>query len=96
MILSFGDKPTEDLYHGIDSKDSRKIPTVIHSAALRKLDMINAAHELLDLMSPPSNRLEKLKGDRQGQYSIRINDQFRIVFDWHDGSAQNVSFVDYQ
>jgi len=59
------------------------------------MDMINAAHELRDLMAPPANRLESLKGDRKGFHSIRINDQFRVVFRWMDGNAYEVEVVDY-
>lgn len=67
----------------------------IRKAALRKLYMLDAASSLLDLRSPPANRLEKLRGDREGQYSIRISDQWRICFEWRSGDAWNVKIVDY-
>ena len=67
----------------------------VRKAALRRLYALNAAMNLLDLRSPPSNRLEKLKGDRAGLYSIRINDQWRICFEWRDGHAWNVEIIDY-
>jgi len=95
MIMSFGDKATEDVYNGVSSKDSRKIPNTILSAACRKLDMINAAQRLQDLRVPPQNRLKPLKGDLQGFDSIRINDQFRIIFKMIQSDAHNVKIVDY-
>lgn len=95
MIRSFSDQGTEDLYHGIRSRDARRIATDIHRTALRKLDMINAAHSVEDLRSPPGNRLEALRGDLKGYFSIRINDQWRIVFQWNDGAADNVEIMDY-
>jgi len=95
LIRSFGDPATEDLYHGRQTTRVRRFPQGIVSAALRKLDVINAAHELLDLRSPPCNRLEALKGNPEGFYSIRINDQWRIVFRWENGGANQVSIVDY-
>lgn len=67
----------------------------IRAAALRKLDMLNAATRLLDLRAPPGNRLEALKGDREGQHSIRINDRWRICFIWREGTAEQVEIVDY-
>lgn len=95
MILSFGDKLTEDLYHGESSSKTRKFPPDLKSLALRKLDMINAAHTAQDLRVPPGNRLELLKGDLAGFSSIRINDQFRIVFKFKDGQATQVRIADY-
>jgi len=95
MIRSFGSKATKDLFHGIVSRDSRKIPDVIWKAAVRKLDMLNAANDLRDLSAPPSNRLEALKGDLKGTYSIRINRQFRIVFVFEAGNAYDVEIADY-
>ena len=91
MIASFNDKETESLYRDGSSKRFGAIAKV----AFRKLDMINAAAELSDLQSPPGNRLEPLKGDRLGQHSIRINDQWRICFIWRDGAAHSVEIVDY-
>jgi proteic killer suppression protein len=95
MIASFGDRATEDLYHGRKSKQARRLPPDILSVALRKLDMLNAAHDLRDLMVPPGNRLETLRGDLKGYQSIRINEQWRIVFRWTSGEAQEVRITDY-
>ena len=95
MIQGFANPATSDLYHGLSSKASRRIPQTIWTVARRKLDMIHAAHELKDLSVPPANRLESLRGDRKGCHSIRINDQFRIVFRWTDGNAYDVEIVDY-
>ena len=95
MIASFGDAATEDLYHGRQSSKVRKFSANVVQAALRKLDMLNAAHRLTDLQSPPGNRLEALKGDRQGFHSIRVNDQWRIVFRWSEEAAHEVSLTDY-
>ena len=95
MIRSFGDLATEDLYHGRQTSRVRHFPQTIVPAALRKLDMINAAHELADLRVPPGNRLEPLKGALEGYHSIRINDQWRIVFHWENGGADKVAIKDY-
>jgi proteic killer suppression protein len=73
----------------------RRFPQGILRIALRKLDVINGAHELIDLRSPPGNRLEALQGDLQGFHSIRINDQWRVIFRWESGGAHQVSIVDY-
>ncbi len=90
MIKSFKDRETEKLFN---MGKSRKYNNFL-SVALRKLDMIDAAVVLGDLRIPPANRLEALKGDRAGQHSIRINDQYRICFVWSDG-AENVEIIDY-
>ncbi|MFO1528083.1 MAG: type II toxin-antitoxin system RelE/ParE family toxin [Turneriella sp.] len=95
MIGSFADEGTEDIYHGVRSKKAAKVPANIVSVALRKLDMINAATRLEDLRVPPNNRLEKLAGNLAGFYSIRINDQFRVIFRWSDGVATDVAITDY-
>ena len=95
MIASFGDAATEDLYHGRRSSKVRRFPTSILRIALRKLDMLNAAHRLDDLQSPPGNRREALKGDLQGFHSIRVNDQWRIIFRWSEAAAHDVSLTDY-
>jgi proteic killer suppression protein len=92
MIVSFGDGETEKIWAG---ERSRRLPNDIQSAALRKLRLINAARKVDDLRSPPGNRLERLHGDRAGQWSIRINDQWRVVFRWNEGGAEDVSIVDY-
>ena len=95
MIRSFGDKITEDFYHGLQSKNAKRIPKDISKIALRKLDMIQIAQALQDLAMPPGNRLEALKGELRGYYSIRINDQWRIVFQWIEGAANHVRIADY-
>ena len=95
MITSFGDKATSDLFHGISSRYVRKLPNQIHELALYKLDVINAAQELIDLKSPPGNRLEALKGDLNDFHSIRINSQWRVVFRWESNAAHDVQIMDY-
>ncbi|GAX45212.1 plasmid maintenance system killer [Tolypothrix sp. NIES-4075] len=96
MIVSFKDKGTEDIFDGNDSKDARKTcPVNLWSVAQRKLDQLNAAFSLDDMRVPPGNRLEALKGDRKGQHSIRINDQYRICFVWTAEKAAEVEIVDY-
>lgn len=94
MIRSFGSKATEALFHGRTQQTS-SIPQTIWKTAFRKLDMLNYAVELRDLMNPPGNRLEKLSGKWAGHYSIRINDQFRVVFSFHEGHAHDVQILDY-
>ncbi len=94
MIVSFGDKATEDCFHGVMSKDARSIPANLAGVVARKLDMINAAKDLADLRVPPGNCLEALDGKLKGYHSIRVNQQFRIVLKWKDG-AHEVRFVDY-
>lgn len=96
MIKSFHNQGTEDVFDVVDSKAARKVcPLSIWKVTLRKLDIINQATDISDLKVPPSNRLEKLKGDREGQYSIRINDQYRICFRWDGQDANDVEIVDY-
>ena len=92
MIRSFADRETEKIWIGVKS---RKLPADIQQKALVKLTLINRAQMLDDLRIPPGNRLEALKGDRRVSYSIRINDQWRICFNWRDGGAYNVEIVDY-
>ena len=96
MIASFGDKLTEALYHGGKAKEVRKFPSEFRRVAVRKLDMLNAARTLTDLRSPPGNRLEALKADFEGLHSIRVNDQWRIVFRWQGSDAHEVRLVDFQ
>lgn len=93
MIRSLRDKRTETIYQG---RRARGLAVDIQQRARRKLRMIDAATVIDDLRIPPSNRLEKLKGDRRGQHSIRINDQWRICFVWNNNSAGGVEIVDYQ
>ncbi len=92
MIRSFKDAETEKVY---SREGSRKLPTDLQQIALRKLRMLNNATNVNDLRVPPKNRLEKLYGDRAGQHSIRINDQWRICFVWRDGDAYEVEITDY-
>lgn len=92
MIRNFKDKETQKIF---ERQRSRKLPSDIQQVALRKLRMLNRSQALQELRIPPANRLERLSGDRDGQYSIRINDQWRICFDWKDGDAMNVEIVDY-
>lgn len=92
MITSFHCTETESIFHG---DQVRSFPVSIQKVARRKLRMIDSAQELKDLRIPPANRLEKLKGDRAGQYSIRINNQYRICFVWDSGRASRVEIVDY-
>ena len=96
MIRSFGDRGTEDLYDGVQSAAARKrCPKDLLSVARRKLDQINRAADLKDLAVPPGNMLEKLKHDREGQMSIRINQRYRVCFRWENGDAYEVEIVDY-
>jgi proteic killer suppression protein len=95
VILNFADKTTEDIFNGLDSKAARRIPQTVWPVAVRKLDMLYAAADLRDLRVPPSNRLQALKGKWFGYYSVRINDQYRIVFQWTDGNVKNVQITDY-
>ena len=95
MIKSFGSKVTEDLFHGRITGRLRRIAPEVQRAAVRKLDMINSARDVTDLKSPPGNRLEPLRGDLEGYYSIRVNDQWRIVFSWSTGGPSDVKLVDY-
>jgi len=92
MIKGFKDKETEHLFY---REPSRKLPQGIQRIAFRKLRMLHHALSLEDLRVPPANRLEALKGDRKGQHSIRINDQWRVCFIWQDGDAFGVEIVDY-
>ena len=95
MIASFGDKATEDLYHGRSTSRVRHFPPDVVAGALRKLDIIRAAQRLQDLRSPPGNRLEALQGEYVGFYSIRVNQQWRIIFLWENDTAKQVSLIDY-
>ena len=92
MIKTFRDAGTERLWY---EERSRRLPASLHRAALKKLQMLNAAGALDDLALPPGNRLERLNGDREGQHSIRINDQYRVCFEWREGNAYGVEITDY-
>lgn len=92
MIKSFGDKETEKIWNGFQSK---KLPFEIQNVARRKLRMLNNAYEVNDLRIPPANRLEKLSGNLSEYYSIRINNQWRIIFQWINNDSFDVEIVDY-
>lgn len=92
MIRSFGDKETEKVFR---REGSRKLSSALQRQALRKLVILDGAETLQDLRIPPGNRLERLRGDREGQHSIRINDQWRICFTWSKGDAEAVEITDY-
>jgi proteic killer suppression protein len=95
VIESFGDSATSDLYHGRNTNRVRRFPPEIKRLAIRKLDVLNAAQTLDDLREPLGNRLKSLKGEFAGYHSIRVNDQWRIVFQWQNNNAYSVSFIDY-
>jgi len=96
MIASFKNAGTEDIFDGVDSKVARKCcPKSLWSIARRKMDQLNRVRELNELNIPPGNRLERLKGERKNQYSIRINQQYRICFVWKEGYAYEVEITDY-
>ncbi len=96
MIQSFTDSGTRDLFHGKNSKAaSKRLPAGLGSVARRKLDQLNQAASINDLRAPPGNRLEALKGDRSGQHSIRINDQYRVCFRWTESGPSDAEVVDY-
>ena len=92
MLRSFAGKDTERIWQ---RKNVKRFGLDVQRAALRKLLILDAAEQLDDLRVPPGNRLEKLKGDREGQHSIRINDQWRICFQWTDAGADDIEIVDY-
>ena len=92
MIISFGAKETEKIWNG---ERVKKIPNQIQEIGRRKLRMLNNSQNIIDLQIPPSNRLEKLKGSLKDFYSIRINDQWRIIFKWNNGNASEVEILDY-
>lgn len=95
-IIAFADEGTEDVFEGEDTRKARRAcPNTVWSIARRKLDQLNAATKLGDLRFPPNNRLESLKGDRDGQHSLRINDQYRICFTWTEQGAIDVEIGDY-
>ena len=95
MIASFGDRGTEDLYHGRPTARARRFPADVIETALVKLDSLNGAASMLDLRAPPGNRLEALKGELKGLHSIRVNDQWRLVFRWQGNDAYEVRLTDY-
>lgn len=96
MIISFWDQGTEDIFNGKQSKQAlKKCPQTVLKRAIKKLDQIDSAVSLDDLRSPPGNKLEQLQGNRKHEYSIRINDQYRISFQWLGQDAKNVKIEDY-
>ena len=96
MILSFKDDGTEDIFNGKRTKKARKsCPEKLWKIARRKLDLLDSVANLQELLIPPGNRLEALKGERIGQYSIRINDQYRICFKWREQGPDEVEIIDY-
>lgn len=96
VIGSFADRGTEDVFDGVSSREARAVcPSDLWAVARRKLTQINRVRELGELAVPPGNRLERLRGDRAGQYSIRINDQYRVCFRWKEGEAYEVEITDY-
>ena len=95
MIRSFADAASEDVFHGADTKPARGLPRGLWPVMRRKLDLLMAARSLWDLRVPPGNRLEPLRGDQAGRYSIRVNEQYRITFRFEDGGAWEVRCEDY-
>ena len=95
MIVSFGDKTTQDIFHGHDTKAARRIARVLWTRIQQKLDVLSASATLEDLRVPPSNRLEKLRGAWAGFYSVRVNDQYRVVFRFVYGAISEVRCMDY-
>lgn len=96
MIRTFRDSGTEDIFNGRNTRRARKAcPTRLWSVAVRKLEQLDSAEELDDLRVPPGNRLEALSGNRRGQFSIRINDQYRVCFKWLESGPDLVEIVDY-
>jgi len=96
MIQSFAESGTLDIFNGVDSRRARTVcPASLWGVARRKLDQLSVAHLLDDLRAPPANRLEALKGNRKGQFSIRVNDQYRICFRWNAEGPADVEIVDY-
>ena len=96
MIVSFKDRATEDIFNGINSKAARKVcPQILWRITSRKLDQLDSVQSLEELKVPPGNRLESLSGDRKAEYSIRINEQYRICFMWGESGPYNVDVTDY-
>lgn len=92
MLISFGNKHTAKIWQG---EKTKRLPKELQEIARRKLRMLNNSQNLTDLRVPPANRLEKLKGNYKNYYSIRINDQWRIIFKWNNGNASEVEIIDY-
>jgi proteic killer suppression protein len=92
MIISFGNKETKKIWEG---ERIKTLSIELQEIARRKLRMLNSSQSLTDLTIPPSNRLEKLSGDLKEYYSIRVNNQWRIIFKWNEGNSENVKLIDY-
>ena len=95
MIRNFRNKKARDIYDGINSKHARRVPAELHEKTRRLLDQMNAAPDIKLLKVPPGNRLEKLSGDLKGLWSLRINDQWRLIFRWVKNDARDVDVIDY-
>lgn len=96
MIRSFADRATEDIFNGAETRQARlACPAVLWRTARRKLTQLNRVRDLRELAVPPGNRLERLSGNRNGQHSIRVNEQYRVCFRWEDGYADDVEIADY-
>ena len=95
MIVSFKDRRTEDIFNGTNSRHTRNLDKSLLKVAVRRLDILNYAAELADLLMPPGNKLEPLKGKLKGFYSIRVNSQWRLIFRWEASGPAEVEFVDY-
>lgn len=95
MIVGYADEATRDIHTGVESRAARRFGADVRAVARRKLDLVGAAGDIRDLAVPPGNRLEKLKGRLAGFYSIRVNDQFRIIFKFQAGQASQVQIIDY-
>ena len=96
MIRSFANRGTEDVFNGVPSREARRVcPVQLWPVARRKFTQINRVRSLAELGVPPGNRLEALRGDRAGQYSIRINERYRVCFSWEEGYADDVEIADY-
>lgn len=96
MIVSFKDEGTRDIWHGTDTRAARKTcPNTLWGASVEKLNVLNRSRSLDELRNPPGNRLERLKGDRAGRHSIRVNNRYRICFRWAENGPAEVEIVDY-
>jgi proteic killer suppression protein len=95
MIRNFSSKAAQDIYDGTNSRHSRRLPSELHKKATRLHDQVNSATKIDTLLIPPSNRLEKLTGNLKGYWSVRINKQWRVIFEWEGPDAYNVDIVDY-
>ncbi len=95
MIQNISSKTAQDVYDGVNSRNARRLPRELHAKAQRLLDQLNAVIILETLKTPPGNKLEKMKGNLDGYWSLRVNDQWRIIFRWEKGDAFDVDIVDY-